>query len=160
MNDKFVAEIQKAKDLHYNKKLAGRLLDDLGTAFISSVEHGSLDKSLNAVKSTRHTLAREGYSQAEIDDYLLEHSYLSKTRISKLRTQSIFIDESVNIIPIIDNRGTKFNMTDRLIDTIQSKPDLLKALSKGMRADNIQRKFKISHTTQLINFYNANKDII
>jgi len=164
MREKFDLEIQKAISKRYNKKISSRLFDDLATAYISQPAHGHLDNSLQAVKNTRHALAREGYSVAEIDDYLLENSYLSKTQIRKLRTQSIFIEESGSLNPAIENRIANHSdqtTTDLIIDELKARPELLKCISNGMRADNIQRKFPtVTNTTLLINFYNKHKDII
>jgi len=163
MREKFDLEINKAIEKSYNKKLSGRMLDDLATAYISQPAHGHLDDSLQAVKSTRHALAREGYSVSEIDDYLLEHSYLSKTRIYKLRTQSIYVDESGSLNPAIENRiacHSDATTTDMIIDELKSRPALLKAISKGCTTRNLELTYKVKNAKLLQNFFNHHKDII
>ena len=163
MREKFDSEIQKALSKSYNKKLSGRILDDLATAYISQPAHGHLDDSLQAVKNTRHALAREGYSTAEIDDYLIEHSYLSKTRIYKLRTLSIFIEDSNSLQPAIENRvacHSDATTTDLIIDRIKSNPVLWSALQRGTSAQYITQKLNIPNATLLKNFYEHHKDII
>lgn len=163
MREKFDSEIQKAISKRYNKKLSSRLFDDLATAYISQPAHGHLDDSLKAVKSTRSILAREGYSTAEIDDYLLEHSYLSKTRISKLRTKSIHIDDSGILNPAIENRiacHSDQTTTDMIINEIHNRPELLRALQKGIHKSNLNRKYNIPNPVLLQKFYQFHKDII
>ena len=142
------------------------MLDDCATALISQGQYNNdTDKSLQAVKNVRHILTSKGYSQAEIDDYLLERSYLSKTQIKNLRNSSIFEDsEELKIVPDIKLRialHSDKTTTDLLIDAIQSKPLLLSCLQKNMRPDNIQRKFpQLKNVTLIANFYSEHKDII
>ena len=163
MREKFDSEIQKAISKSYNKKLSSRLFDDLATAYISQPAHEHLDDSLQAVKNTRSILAREGYSIAEIDDYLLEHSYLSKTRIRKLRTQSIFIDDSGSLNPAIEHRiacHSNESTTDMIINELHSRPVLLSALQRGTSEAHLRQNLKIKNATLLINFYRHHKSII
>jgi len=163
VREKFDSEIQKAISKSYNKSVSSRILDDLATAYISQPAHGHLDESLRAVKSTRHALAREGYSIAEIDDYLLEHSYLSKTQIRKLRTQSIHIDDSGSLNPAIENRIANHSdqtTTDLIIDELKSRPSLLRALQKGFNESHIRNNLHIPNSKLLIKFYKHHKDII
>jgi len=162
MREKFDSEIQKAISKSYNKKLSGRILDDLATAYISQPAHGHLDDSLQAVKSTRHALAREGYSIAEIDDYLLEHSYLSKTRIYKLRTQSIYVDDT-SLSPAIEHRIANHSdqtTTDLIIDELKSRPALLRAIQKRCSTRNLEITYKVKNAKLLQNFYEKHSDII
>lgn len=159
----FEEQIEKAKKLSgYNKQRASRLLDDLATAYISD-SFDTLDKSYYAVKSARVSLRAQGFTVSEIDDYLLEYSYLTKTKINKLRHQSIYMNDSPAIAPYIENiesRETKRICNDLIIDTLKSRPALLKALQKNMSASNITRDLKVKNATLLINFYNEHKSII
>ena len=163
MGEIFNEQLEKAKKLSgYNKARASRLLDDLATAYISDNFDG-LDKSYYAVKSVRKSLLTAGYTVSEIDDYLLEHSYISKTRMNKLRTQSIYMNDSCSIAPHIENiadRETVRLATDIIIDTLQSKPDLLQALKSGHSRQRIEYKHKIKNVIELQNFYNKYNDII
>jgi len=159
----FDEQIKKAEKLSgYNKQKASRLLDDLATAYISDNFDG-LDKSYYAVKTTRKMLASMGFTLSEIDDYLIEHSYITKTRINKLRTQSIFMNDSISIAPHIENiadRETEQKVNDIIIDTLKSKPKLLSALKRGVSAQYITQKLNVTNSTMLIDFYNKHKEII
>lgn len=163
MGEIFNEQLEKAKKLSgYNKARASRLLDDLATAYISDNFDG-LDKSYYAVKSIRKSLSSAGYSISEIDDYLLQYSYITKTQINKLRNQSIYMNDSCSITPHIENiadKETKRIATDIIIDVLKSKPELLKALKKNMNQSNMQKKFSISNTSMLKSFYEKHKSII
>lgn len=159
----FNEQIKKAEKLsHYNKSRASRLLDDLATAYISQ-DFNTLDKSFYAVKSARKSLSSAGYTLAEIDDYLLQYSYITKTQINKLRNQSIYLNDSISIAPHIENiqdKETKIKETDLIIDTLKSNKKLLRALQKNTRQDHISEKFKISNPVLLKQFYEQHKSII
>ena len=75
MGEIFNQEIEKAKSLSYNRTRQARVLDDLGTAYLSTDFEG-LDKSLLSVKTARKYLSSQGYTQAEIDDFFLQKSLL------------------------------------------------------------------------------------
>ena len=159
----FEEQIKKAEKLAgYNKQKACRLLDDLATAYISQ-DFNTLDKSYYAVKSIRKTLSSMGYTLAEIDDYLLQFSYITNTQIRKLRTQSIYMNDSMSIVPHIENikdKEQKRIETDLIIDTLKSKPKLLQALQKGLNKSTLLRTYDIHNPTLLQDFYNKHKSII
>ena len=159
----FDEQLQKAQEIaKYNKLRSSQLLDDLSTAYISN-EFDTLDKSYYAVKSIRKSLRSQGYTLAEINDYLLEYSYITKTQINKLRNQSIYMHDSMTITPHIENiadRETKQKATDIIIDTLKSKPKLLSALKRGVSAQYITQKLHVNNSTMLIDFYNKHKEII
>ena len=67
MGEIFDKELEKAKSLAYSKVRQTRVLDDLGTAYLSTDFEG-LDKSLMSIKMARKYLSSRGYTQAEIDD--------------------------------------------------------------------------------------------
>jgi hypothetical protein len=162
MGEKFNTELEKAKKLSkYNQLRASRLLDDMATAYLST-EFNGLDESLIAVKTAKKAMRAQGIPQDVIDEYFLLRP-LSKTRLRELKNESIYTGDSVTVKPVIENRPALFNTattTDIIIDGIKDRPELLACLQRGMRADNIQRKFNITNTTLLINFYNQHKDII
>ena len=164
MGKYFDEKLSKVSQLaKYNKVKSSRILDDMATAYISGVELKGLDEALSGVFSIRKSLLSQGYTIAEIDDYLLEYSYITKTQIRKLRTQSIYMNDSVSIAPNIENIETKVQKrkeTDLIIDILKSKPDLLKALQKGIARTTIESKFKTCNTSKLIDFYNQHKSII
>jgi hypothetical protein len=160
--ENFDNELSKVKRV--NKSKSFRLLDDLGTAFLSAYsENEHLDKSLLYVKLTRKALLSKGYTLAEIDDYLIERSIVSKTRVNKLRTESIYMNDSTSIAPHIENRVDRHNArttTDLIIDGLLSRPELLNALKNGIKKSWLNEKFEIKNPTMLIDFYNQHKDII
>ena len=161
MGEKFDEQLKKVHALSDKCSYKTRLIDDLGTAYLSTDFNG-LDESLKAVRKARKYLTAQGFSQADIDDYFLEKSCLSKTRLKQLRNESIYnedcsIRREVEVIPILhDSRTT----TDKIIDGLQSRSDLLSALQKDMKKSWLNKKFGISNPPMLINFYQKHKDII
>ena len=161
MGEKFNNEISKVQTMKIYSKQKQRALDDLATAYISD-SLGDLDQSLIGVKSIRKTLRANGYSQQEIEDYLIQYSYITKTQILKLYNQSIYNEDltvkyEVECIPAFhSNKST----TDLIIDALKNRPDLLRALKKDMRQDHISEKFKVNNPVLLKQFYEANKNII
>lgn len=157
-----LSKIAKYQKRHSSNSVkASELLDDMATAFISAKEYGHLDESLKAVKSTRKLLLSQGYSRQEINDYFLQHSYISKTRIRKLRIESIDDTESNTIIA--DTRSALFNShttTDRIINSLKARPELLSALQQGIDKRRLSDTFHISSPVLLQHFYAKYKDII
>ena len=119
-------------------------------------------KVTNIVNSIKKALRANGYNQQQIEDYLIEYSYCSKTRIRKLYNESIYNEDCSikKVVECIPAFHTDKSLTDSIIDELKSRPVLLADIKKGMRADNLQRKHKINNTTLLINFYDKHKDII
>lgn len=160
MGEVFDKELEKAKSLAYNKSRQARVLDDLSTAYLSTDFEG-LDKSLISVKMARKYLRSRGYTQAEIDDFFLQKSCLSKTSLRKLRNESIYNEDNsirdiVSCIPF----HTDTNTTDLIIEELKNRPALLQALKKGSSRDSIAKTFKLNNTTLLVNFYNKYQSII
>ena len=156
--DNKLSKIQNMKKYSLNKE---RMLSDMATAYISDSFNG-LDESLKAVHSMRRALSAAGYTLQEIDDFLIERSYITKSQINKMFNQSIYNDDnsliaSVECVPAFH---TDKSTTDIIIEELERRPALIKALEKGMRVDQIQRDFKVNNSTVLKNFYNAHKDII
>ena len=146
----------------YNKTRAYSMLDDMATAYISNKEYGHLDKSLIVTRTARKNLKAQGFSKAEIDDFLLQKSYLSKTTMRKICNDSIYNDD-MSIKPIVENIPALYKekqATDLLIDTLKSKPDLLKALKKGISQQALNKHYNIVNATALKDFYRKHKDII
>lgn len=162
MRENFDKEIEKVKTV--NKSKSFRLLDDLSTAYISSyADDKHLDESLLYVKLTRKYLTSKGFTLAEIDDYLLERSYISKTNLNRLKTESIYMNDSPAIAKHIENIQDRIqgkNCTDIIIDRLKSQPDLLDCLKRHVNESYIKRKFNINSPTLLQNFYDKNKNII
>lgn len=159
----FNEQLEKARKISgYNKIRSSRILDDLATAYISNQFDG-LDSSYYAVKSIRKSLLSQGFTVSEIDDYLLEYSYITKTQINKLRNQSIYMNDGISIVPEIENikdRELKRINTDLIIDTLKSKPALLSALQKNISQQALNKYYNIKNATALKEFYNNNKEII
>lgn len=163
MGQIFDEEISKAEKIaKYNKTRSAKLLDDMATAYLST-EFNGLDKSLIAVKTAKKALRAQGYSQTDIEDYMLQRSYLSKTNLRHLCNESIYTGDDNILKPVIEMRvasHTDFNTTDLIIDRLKSQPLLLSALQRGDSRQKMDYNFKLENTTLLINFYNKNKEII
>ena len=165
MGEKFNREIEKIKAIKTYSKRKQVLLDDMASGFLTAyAEHEcSLDKGLIRIKSTRKALMAIGnYSIDQINDFIIEQSYISKSTLRKMFHQSIYnYDDTIrNDVETIPAHFSGKCTTDLIIDELKNRPALLNDLKNGMCADNIQRKHKINNTTLLKNFYEANKDII
>jgi len=162
MRENFDKQLSKLEKMKSEKRF--RLLDDMSTAFISSyASNEHLDKSLLYVKLTRKALLSKGFTLAEIDDYLLERSYISKRQINRLRTESIYMNDNMSITPHIENKADREqekNVNDLIIDKLQSAPVLLSALKRGVSEAHLRQNLKIKNATLLKNFYEKHKDII
>ena len=162
MREQFDSELKRIEKIStYNKDRAVSMLDDMATAFISANEYGHLDTSLVVVRATKKLLRSQGYTRDEVNDYLLENSYLSKTQIRKLRVQSI--DDIQYSQEIADKRPALFDScttTDLIIDSLKSRPELLNCLKNGMPRKTLEDKFRLSNSSTLIKFYEQHKDII
>ena len=98
-----------------------------------------------------------------IDDFFIERSYLSKTRLRNILNDSIYTGDSVTIKPEIVNRPALHDdrtTTDIIIDGLKSRPQLLSALQRGLTQSTITEVYKVKNAQLLINFYNKHKDII
>lgn len=165
MGEKFNNEIEKIKEIKTYSKRKQVLCDDMASAFLTAYADNecSLDQGLIRIKSTRKALMAIGsYSIDQINDFIVEQSYISKSTLRKMFNQSIYNDDDTirNDIETIPAHFSGQCTTDLIIDELKNRPALLNDLKNGMRADNIQRKHKINNTTLLKNFYDANKDII
>lgn len=162
MGEKFNSELEKAEKLSkYNIHKASKLLDDLATAYIST-EFNGLDKSLIAVKTAKKALRAQGIPAHIVDEFFIERSYLSKSQLRNFVSDSIYTEEN-NINPVIEcipSFHRDENTTDLIIAELKSRPELLKAIQRGVLPNNIQRDFKVNNPTLIINFYNNNKSII
>jgi hypothetical protein len=57
MREKFNSELNRIEKISvYDKERASRMLDDLGTAFISAPEYGHLDASLVSIKVAKKAM--------------------------------------------------------------------------------------------------------
>ena len=164
MGEKFNTEIKKAEKLSkYNSYKASKLLDDLATAYIST-EFNGLDDSLIAVKTAKKAMRAQGIPQHIIDEYFIERSYLSKTQLRNFVNDSIYTeDESMRIKPVIElipAFHTDKTITDIIIDELKSRPELLRALKKGVSKSGLTERYHVTSPVLLQNFYNKHKDII
>ena len=161
MGEKFNNELSKIKNMKTYSKVKQRALDDLATAYISN-SYNSLDESLIAVKSMRKALKASGYSTQQIEDFLIQFSYITKSHIRKVYNQSIYNDDNSLIPPVamMPAMHTDSTTTDLIIEELKNRPALLKALKENKSRDTIAHTFKINNTTLLKKFYDANKSII
>ena len=164
MGEKFDTEIKKAEKLSkYNMYKASKLLDDLGTAYIST-EFNCLDNSLIAVKTAKKAMRAQGIPQHIIDEYFIERSYLSKTQLRSFVNDSIYTeDDSMKtklVVELIPAFHTDKTTTDIIIDELKSRPVLLSALQRGVSAQFITQKLNVPNAIALKNFYKKNKSII
>jgi hypothetical protein len=163
MREKFDSELQRIKKISaYDTERACRMLDDMATAYISVSEYGHLDTALTAVKVAKKAMRAQGLTQDLIDDYFLQRSYLSKTQLRDFKNQSIYTDTG-DIAKTITSKIALFTdrtTTDLIIDRLQSQPELLSALKRGVSAQYITQKLDVPNSTLLINFYKKHKSII
>lgn len=164
MRENFDNELKRAEEISkYNKTRAYSMLDDMATAYISVGEYGHLDMALIAIRQAKKALRASGHNSDFIQDYFLQRSYLSKTTLRQLRNESIYTGDSVSIRPEIINRVAHHNdktTTDLIIDTLQSRPELLSCLQRGVSKQYLAKKFNVTQPETLKQFYNKYKDII
>ena len=160
MGEQFNKRLEEISKMKTYSKQKQRALDDMATAYLQDGK--PLDQGLFIVNSIKKALRANGYNQQQIEDYLIEYSYCSKTRIRRLYNESIYNEDCSikKVVECIPAFYTDKSLTDSIIDELKSRPVLLADIKKGMRADNLQRKHKINNTTLLINFYDKHKAII
>ena len=137
-----------------------RALDDLATAYLQDGK--PLDQGLHDVNKLKKSLRSTGYSTQQIEDFLIEYSYISKASLRKYYHESIY-NEDMSVkahVECIPSFYSDKSLTDLIIEEIQNRPKLLNALKKGTSEANIRQNYNIANSTLLINFYNANKNII
>jgi hypothetical protein len=163
MGEIFNKEIEKVEKLtKYNQIKASRLLDDMGTAYLST-EFNGLDKSLIAVKTAKKAMRAQGIPQHTIDDYFLERSYLSKSQLRNFCNDSIYTGESVRINPVIERIPAHFTeqtTTDLIISKLKDSPKLLSCLQRNVSKQYLSQKMDVSNPVLLQDFYNKHKNII
>lgn len=160
MGEKFDNRLEEIKKIKTYSKQKQRALDDLATAYLQDGK--PLDQGLFIVNSIKKALRANGYNQQQIEDYLIEFSYCSKTRIRKLYNESIYNEDCSikNHIECIPAFYTEKSLTDLIIDELQTRPKLLKALKNGASKQYLSQKLNINQPALLKDFYDANKDII
>ena len=155
--NKRLEEISKMKGYSKRKQ---RALDDLATAYLQDGK--PLDQGLHDVNKLKKSLRATGYSMQQIEDFLIEYSYISKASLRKYYHESIYNEDMsvktyVECIPALH---TDKSTTDLIIDELKNRPTLLRALQKNTSEANIRQNYGIANSTLLINFYKANKNII
>ena len=161
MGEKFNTELNKIQNMKNYNKTKQRLLDDMATAYISDSFNG-LDESLISVKSMRKALRANGYTVQEIDDFLVEYSYITKRQIRLYYNQSIY-NEDLTVRKEVEAIPTFYNeqcLTDSIIEELNKRPKLLKALKKGVNKSYLSRDLNIKNPVLLQDFYNKHKAII
>jgi len=163
MREQFNSELERIEKISkYATGRASGMLDDLATAYISASEFGHLDKSLISIRTAKKHMRAQGHTKEQINDYFLERSYLSKTTLRQITTDSIYNADN-SLKPIIENltiNNYNENVTDIIIDKLKSEPVLLSALRRGVSEAHLRQNLKIKNATLLKNFYEKHKDII
>lgn len=155
--DKRLEEISKIKEYSKRKQ---RALDDLATAYLQDGK--PLDEGLHEVNKIKKSLRATGYTAQEIEDFLIERSYISKTSLRKYFHESIYNEDySIKtVVECIPAFYSEKSLTDLIINEIQKRPKLLRALKNNASKQYISQKLCIDQPTLIKDFYNANKDII
>jgi len=164
MRENFDSELNRIKDISTRDQVrASKMLDDMGTAFISVEAYGHLDTSLTSVRVAKKFLRAKGIKQDVIDDHFLEKSYLSKKRLRLIKDDSIYMNDTPMIKPMVESIPALFTektTTDLIIDVLKSKPQLLSALQRGTSKQNLDQNYHVLNPTTLIDFYAKHKSII
>ena len=160
MGEIFDKRLKEVSSMKTYSKCKQRALDDMATAYLQDGK--PLDDGLHIVNSIKKALRANGYNSQEIEDYLIEFSYCSKTRIRGLYNESIYNEDCSikKVVECIPAFHTDKSLTDSIIDELKSRPALLKALQKGVKKSCLNEIYKINMPTLLIDFYKANKNII
>ena len=155
--DKRLKEVSSMKTYSKRKQ---RALDDLATAYLQDGK--TLDQGLHEVNKIKKALKATGYSTQQIEDFLIERSYISKASLRKYFHESIYnedcsIKKAVECVPAFYRAEST---TDLIIEEIKNRPKLLNALRKKVDKSYLSRDLNIMNPVLLQQFYNANKDII
>lgn len=155
--DKRLKEISEIKIYSKRKQ---RALDDLATAYLQDGK--PLDQGLHDVNKYKKVLRATGYSSQQIEDFLIEYSYISKASLRKYYHESIYnedmsIKAQVECIPALHSEKST---TDLIIEEIKNRPKLLNALRKKVDKAYLSRDLNIKNPVLLQQFYDDNKDII
>ena len=155
--DKRLEEISKMKIYSKQKQ---RALDDLATAYLQDGK--PLDQGLYEVNKIKKSLRATGYSQQEIEDFLIERSYISKTSLRKYYHESIYNEDYSlkKVVECVPAFHTDKSLTDLIIEEIKSRPKLLRSLKNNASKQYLSQKLNINQPALLKDFYAANKDII
>ena len=159
MGEIFNKQLSKISSLKGYSKRKQISLDDMATAYIQHDQ--PLDIALHNVRKVKKVLKMKGFTQSEIEDFMLEFSYISKTQITKLYSESLYeadgtIRLEIECIPFY----TDYNTTDLIISELESRPALLKALKNGTTKQGLSANHHVTSPVLLQNFYNKHKDII
>ena len=155
--DKRLEEISKMKIYSKRKQ---RALDDLATAYLQDGK--PLDQGLHEVNKIKKALKATGYSAQQIEDFLIERSYIGKTSLRKYYHESIYNEDYTikKVVECVPAFYTEKSLTDLIIEEIQSRPKLLNALKNKASKQYLSQKLNINQPALLKDFYAANKDII
>ena len=160
MGEVFNKRLEEISKMKIYSKRKQRALDDLATAYLQDGK--PLDEGLHEVNKLKKALRLTGYSSQQIEDYLIEYSYISKKSIRKYYHESIY-NEDMSISSHVENIPAFYTeqcLTDIIIDELKIRPALLKALRKGASRESLAITYKINNSTLLQNFYEKYKDII
>ena len=160
MSEIFNKRLEEISKMKIYSKRKQRALDDLATAYLQDGK--PLDQGLHEVNKIKKSLRATGYNQQEIEDFLIERSYISKASLRKYFHESIYnedytIKKVVECIPAFYRDETT---TDLIIEEIKSRPKLLNALKNDVSKQYLSQKLNINQPALLKDFYAANKDII
>jgi hypothetical protein len=151
-------ELSKMKVYNQRKE---QQLSDMATAYLAT-EYKTLDESLKATRTIRKVLRSLAFTNDEINDYLIQHSYVNKDMIKKFYNLSLYGEDGEikkDIEKVIAHHTDK-TTTDIIIDAIKSRPQLLSALQRGVSKSGLTERYNISSPVLLQNFYAKHKDII
>ena len=160
MGEIFDKRLKEVSNMKTYSKQKQRALDDLATAYLQDGK--PLDQGLHEVNKIKKSLRATGYSQQEIEDFLIERSYISKTSLRKYYNESIYNEDCSikKVVECIPAFHTNKSLTDLIIEEIKSRPKLLKALKNDTSKQYLSQKLNINQPSLLKDFYAANKDII
>lgn len=160
MNEIFSKRLEEISKMREYSKRKQRALDDLATAYLQDGK--PLDEGLHEVNKIKKSLRATGYTAQEIEDFLIERSYISKTSLRKYFHESIYNEDMSfkKVVECIPSFYTEKSLTDLIIEEIQSRPKLLNALKNKASKQYLSQKLFINQPALLQQFYNANKDII
>lgn len=160
MGEVFNKRLEEVRNMKTYSKRKQRALDDLATAYLQDGK--PLDQGLHTVNKIKKALRATGYSIQQIEDYLIEYSYITKKSIRKYYHESIYNEDCslktvVECVPAFYRDETT---TDLIIDELKSRPKLLKALKNDVSKQYLSQRLHINQPALLKDFYAKHKDII
>ena len=156
----FIEQLEEIKKIKTYSEKKQNLLDDMASAYIAD-NKGDLNESIKSIKTMRKALKMKGYSLREINEYILQYSYLSKSKINRMFSQSMYNEDNsiksvVECVPFFTPHST----TDLIINELKTRPALVRALKKNIDNSSMQKTYNVKNPALIKKFFAQYENLI